>query len=150
MRTVIQRVNRAQVKIDESVVASIEKGLCCLVGIESGDTEADMEYTARKICNLRIFDDEKSFMNLDINDVQGEVLLVSQFTLLGDARKGRRPSFSDAEKSEKAKEIFDSLVKQMEGFLPCRIKTGVFQAMMEVSIINDGPVTLLLDSRKII
>jgi D-aminoacyl-tRNA deacylase len=149
MRAVIQRVTGASVKIDGAVFASIGSGLLCLAGIEKNDTQADMEYITNKITGLRIFDDEKGFMNLSVAETGGEVLLISQFTLLGDVRKGRRPSWSSAESPDTARAMFDAFAGRMSALLPEKVKTGVFQAMMEVSLINDGPVTILLDSRKL-
>jgi D-aminoacyl-tRNA deacylase len=149
MRSVIQRVRNASVAVDGSVVSSIGKGLLCLAGIEKNDSQADIEYISNKILGLRIFDDEKGFMNRSVAELEGEILLISQFTLLGDVRKGRRPSFSDAEAPEKARQMFTDFVNKMSKLLPGKVKTGVFQAMMEVTLINDGPVTILLDSRKL-
>jgi D-tyrosyl-tRNA(Tyr) deacylase len=149
MRAVIQRVRNASVAVGGSIVSSIGTGLLCLAGIEKNDSQADIEYISNKILGLRIFDDEKGFMNLSVTETQGEVLLISQFTLLGDVRKGRRPSWSDAEAPEKARQMFSDFVDKMSGLLPGKVKTGVFQAMMEISLINDGPVTILLDSRKL-
>ncbi len=149
MRAVLQRVRKASVEVGGSVVSSIGTGLLCLAGIEKNDSQADIEYISNKILGLRIFDDEKGFMNLSVAETQGEVLLISQFTLLGDARKGRRPSWSDAEAPETARQMFADFANKMSGLLPGKVKTGVFQAMMEVSLINDGPVTILLDSRKL-
>ncbi|HOJ15510.1 MAG TPA: D-aminoacyl-tRNA deacylase [Deltaproteobacteria bacterium] len=148
MRTVVQRVSRASVKTSGVQVCSIDKGLCCLVGVEKGDGEGDLDYTARKIVGLRIFEDEEGAMNLDVQTTGGDILLVSQFTLLADARKGRRPSFADAEDGAQARELFDALVAKVRGIFPGRVETGVFGAMMEVDIVNNGPVTILLDSRR--
>jgi D-aminoacyl-tRNA deacylase len=149
MRAVIQRVRNASVAVGGSVVSSIGTGLLCLAGIEKNDSQTDIEYISNKIFGLRIFDDEKGFMNRSVEETQGEVLLISQFTLLGDVRKGRRPSWSAAEAPETARQMFEAFVNKMSGLLPGKVKTGVFQAMMEVSLINDGPVTVLLDSRKL-
>jgi D-tyrosyl-tRNA(Tyr) deacylase len=124
-------------------------GLCCLVGIEAGDGPDDIDYLARKICSIRIFDDENGVMNLDVSEVSGEILLISQFTLHGDARKGRRPSYSRAEAPQAASEKFEGLIVKVKEFFPGKVETGKFQAMMDVSIINHGPVTILLDSKKI-
>ena len=149
MRAVLQRVRNASVAVDGSIVSSIGTGLLCLAGIEKNDSQADIEYISNKILGLRIFDDEKGFMNRSVEETGGEVLLISQFTLLGDVRKGRRPSWSAAEAPEIAKQMFEDFVNKMSGLLPGKVKTGVFKAMMEVSLINDGPVTILLDSRKL-
>ena len=149
MRSVLQRVRNASVAVDGSIVSSIGTGLLCLAGIEKNDSQADIEYISNKILGLRIFDDEKGFMNRSVQETEGEVLLISQFTLLGDVRKGRRPSWSAAEAPETARLLFEDFVNKMSGLLPGKVKTGVFKAMMEVSLINDGPVTILLDSRKL-
>lgn len=148
MRAVIQRVKGARVRVEGETVGSIERGILVFVGVEKGDGGEDLEYMARKIVNLRIFEDEKGQMNLSLKEVGGEVLLVSQFTLLGDARKGRRPSFDRAEEPKRAEELYLSLgdLIEREGI---RVKKGVFRAMMEVELVNDGPVTILLDSRRL-
>ncbi len=148
MRAVIQRVKRASVSVEEQVVGQINAGLCCLIGVEEGDDAKDIDYLARKIMGLRIFEDEHGTMNLDVQQVGGELLLVSQFTLLGDCRKGRRPSYARAGKPEDAKKIFDQFVEYVENNFEGRVATGQFQAMMDVDILNNGPVTLMLDSRK--
>ena len=150
MRAVVQRVKKASVEVEGRVVSRINKGLCCLIGIERDDSLKDATYIAEKIYGLRIFDDESGRMNLDVTQVGGEILLISQFTLLGDARKGRRPSYTQAEDPEKAKDMFDTLVKKIESLLPEKVKTGEFQAMMNVSLINHGPVTILLDSKRLL
>jgi D-aminoacyl-tRNA deacylase len=149
MRAVIQRVKGASVTVDGKVLSRIGMGLCCLVGIEAGDGPDDIDYLARKICSIRIFDDEHGVMNLDVSDASGEILLISQFTLHGDARKGRRPSYSRAEAPDAAREKFEGLVVKVKEFFHGKVETGKFQAMMDVSIINHGPVTILLDSRKL-
>jgi len=149
MRAVIQRVKGASVTVDGAVLSRIGTGLCCLVGIEAGDGPSDIDYLARKICSIRIFDDENGVMNLDMSDVSGEILLISQFTLHGDARKGRRPSYSRAGAPESAREKFEGLIVKVKEFFPGKVETGKFQAMMDVSIINHGPVTILLDSKRL-
>jgi D-aminoacyl-tRNA deacylase len=149
MRAVLQRVKNASVAIDGIMVSSICSGLLCLAGIEKNDTQTDIEYISNKILGIRVFDDEKGFMNRSVQETGGEVLLISQFTLLGDVRKGRRPSWSTAEAPETARLMFVDFVNKMSGLLPGKVKEGVFKAMMEVSLINDGPVTILLDSRKL-
>ncbi len=148
MRAVIQRVKGARVRVEGRTVGSIGRGVLAFVGVEKGDDRKDLEYMARKIVNLRIFEDQKGQMNLSLKDVGGEVLLVSQFTLLGDARKGRRPSFERAEEPGRAEELYLALGEliEREGI---RVERGVFRAMMEVDLVNDGPVTILLDSRKL-
>ncbi len=145
----IQRVKGASVTVDGEELSRIGMGLCCLVGIEAGDGPIDIDYLARKICSIRIFDDETGVMNLDVSDVRGEILLISQFTLHGDARKGRRPSYSRAEVPQAAREKFEGLIVKVKEFFPGKVETGKFQAMMDVSIINHGPVTILLDSKKL-
>ena len=149
MRAVIQRVKAASVTVDGAVMSRIGMGLCCLVGIESGDSPPDIDYLARKICSIRIFDDENGVMNLDVSEVKGEILLISQFTLHGDARKGRRPSYSQAEAPQAAREKFEGLVEKVKEIFPGRVETGKFQAMMDVSILNHGPVTILIDSKRL-
>lgn len=149
MRAVIQRVEGASVSVDGKELSRIGRGLCCLIGVEAGDGDGDIEYISRKICSLRIFEDEKGLMNLDVSDVHGEILLISQFTLLGDARKGRRPSYSTAEQPEKAQLIFNEVVAYISSLHRAKVAMGKFQAMMDVHINNHGPVTILLDSRKL-
>ncbi len=147
MRCVVQRVARASVTVEGQKIAAIGAGYLVLVGVEEGDTEADMIYCADKIAGLRIFEDENGKMNLSVADVGGEVLLVSQFTLLGDARHGRRPSFSAAARPEVADPLCQAMRQRlMDKGLP--VQTGQFQAHMHVELLNDGPVTILLDSRK--
>ena len=147
MRCVVQRVARASVTVEGQKIAAIGAGYLVLVGVEEGDTEADMIYCADKIAGLRIFEDENGKMNLSVADVGGEVLLVSQFTLLGDARHGRRPSFSAAARPDVADPLCQAMRQRlMDKGLP--VQTGQFQAHMHVELLNDGPVTILLDSRK--
>lgn len=147
MRAVIQRVSRASVKVEGRVVGEIERGLLVLLGVGQTDTEADADYLAQKIAGLRIFEDENEKMNLSLQDVGGAVLAVSQFTLYGDVRKGKRPSFDAAARPERAKELYEYFVAQMRA-KGLRCETGIFQAMMQVELVNDGPVTILLDSGK--
>ena len=148
MRAVIQKVKNANVKVNGDTVGEIQKGFLIFLGIEAGDTQSDLAYIVGKISKIRIFEDADDKMNLSIKDVGGEVLSISQFTLLGDARKGNRPSFTGAEKPEKAKEIYLKFNEELrkEGI---KVAEGIFQADMEVSLVNDGPVTILLDSRKL-
>ncbi len=148
MRCVVQRVTRASVKSEGELTGAIEKGFMCLVGAEMGDTEADIKYIAEKIAGLRVFEDDQDKMNLSVTDVGGNVLLVSQFTLLGDARHGRRPSFSNAERPEKAAPMLDTMAQMLRA-KGIEVETGRFQTHMEVELVNDGPVTILLDSRKV-
>lgn len=148
MRTVVQRVKQADVQVDEKITGSIDKGLMILLGVEEGDTKADAVYLADKIAGLRIFEDEEGKMNLSLRDVGGQVLAVSQFTLLGDARKGKRPSFIKAARPEEANKLYRAFVELLKE-KDIDVQEGVFQAEMLVRIYNDGPVTILLDSRKL-
>lgn len=143
VRIVLQRVSRASVAVDGQVVSSIGTGLCLLVGVEPGDGEKEVQAAVDKISGLRVFNDEIGKMNLGIGDVGGQILVVSQFTLLGDVRKGKRPSFSGAARPEHAESLIDAMAKAFEeaGIVT---RTGVFGAMMEVDLVNDGPVTLVM------
>ncbi|SHK09063.1 D-aminoacyl-tRNA deacylase [Desulforamulus aeronauticus] len=148
MRAVVQRVLRGSVTVDDTTVGQIDQGLVVLLGVGQGDTVDDARYLADKICQLRIFTDEQGKLNLSVQDVGGGVLAISQFTLYGDCRKGRRPGYSKAALPEEAKELYESFVQRLIcNGLPTA--TGIFQEHMVVEIINDGPVTLLLDSNKI-
>ena len=147
MRCVVQRVSSASVAVQGQTVGKIDKGLMVLVGVAQGDGEKDIQYMADKIPNLRIFEDEQGKMNRSLLDVGGNILAVSQFTLLGDARGGRRPSFIDAARPETANPMYEELVRRLRE-AGLTVETGVFQAEMAVSLVNDGPVTILLDSRK--
>ena len=147
MKAVIQRVSGAKVEVDGSVVSSINKGLLVLLGVEKGDTENDIAYISNKIANLRIFEDSAAKMNLSVRDISGEILVVSQFTLLADCRKGNRPSFVDAEEPEKANRIYMKVAESLRQ-AGISTSTGQFAASMQVHLINNGPVTILLDSRK--
>ena len=148
MRCVVQRVTRASVTVDGGIVGAIENGYMVLVGAEEGDTEADVNYCAEKISGLRVFEDDQDKMNLSVQDVGGKVLLVSQFTLLADARHGRRPSFIKAARPEVAEPLFEQLCDKVRQ-KGIDVETGRFRTHMEVSLVNDGPVTILLDSKKI-
>jgi len=147
LRAVVQRVSQASVKVDEKIVGEINKGLLVLLGVGREDTVADLEYLVNKIVGLRIFEDENDKMNLSLLDIKGELLVVSQFTLYGDVRKGKRPSFTDSAPPEVAEEMY---LKFIDKCAEMGIKTekGIFGANMKVSLINDGPVTILLDSKK--
>ncbi len=147
MRAVIQRVSRASVTIDGCQTAAIGHGLLVLVGVELGDTPADAEWLASKTVQLRIFPDEAGKMNRDVRACEGSLLVVSQFTLLGDARKGNRPSFVQAARPEEAVPLYESFLQLLEARTGQPPERGVFAADMQVSLINDGPVTILLDSR---
>ncbi len=148
MRAVVQRVTDAKVTVENTVTGAIEKGLMVLLGIEDGDCEKDADYIADKIAGLRIFDDEKGVMNLSVIDIGGEILSVSQFTLLADARKGKRPSYIKAARPEEAKRLYEYFNKRLKE-KGLKVETGIFQAEMLVEIHNDGPVTILLDSKKL-
>lgn len=147
MRAVVQRVSEASVTVDEIVVGQIQRGFLVLLGIAGDDTEEDVVWLAGKIAGLRVFEDADGKMNLGLSDVGGSVLLVSQFTLYGDCRKGRRPSFVEAARPEAAVPLYKSMVAELRG-LRVNVETGTFQAHMDVRLLNDGPVTLLLDSRR--
>jgi len=148
MRAIVQRVKSANVQIDGQLVAEIESGLLIFLGISIDDQQSDIDYLIRKIANLRIFRDDDLRMNKSLLDVGGQALVVSQFTLYGDCRKGRRPNFSQAAKPEKAHQLYQVFVDQLLQ-LGVDVKTGVFQATMEVELTNDGPITILLDSKKL-
>ena len=148
MRAVVQRVREADVTVDGSVTGAIERGLMVLLGVEDGDDESDARDMADKISGLRIFEDSDGKMNLSVKDVFGKILAVSQFTLLGDVRKGKRPSFSKAARPEEARRLYRYFIDLLsEGDI--EVQEGIFQAEMMVRILNDGPVTILLDSKKL-
>lgn len=149
MRAVVQRVTNGNVEIEGKIVGSIGKGLVVLLGVSEKDTNEDVTYMVEKVLNLRVFDDEEGKMNFSLLDIQGELLVVSQFTLYGDCRKGRRPNYMAAAKPEKADELYNEFVKLCKA-QDVKTETGVFQADMKVNIINDGPVTLIVDSEKVI
>jgi D-tyrosyl-tRNA(Tyr) deacylase len=148
VRSVVQRVSRARVTVDGVVTGEIQAGLVVLVGAGEGDGPADVDYTIDKIVNLRIFPDEAGKMNRSVLDVGGGVLAVSQFTLYGDARKGRRPAFTGALEPVAAERLYDEVVARLRAAGVAHVGTGVFRAHMDVELCNDGPVTILLDSRK--
>lgn len=147
MRAVIQRVDQAWVTVNGEETGRIGKGLLVLLGVEGSDGPQDLEFLKRKIINLRVFEDLQGKMNLCVGDIGGEVLVVSQFTLYGDCRKGNRPSYTRAAPPALAQQLYDQLIAgvRLEGI---RVESGIFQARMKVSLVNDGPVTLLVDSRK--
>ncbi len=147
MRVVIQRVCSAHVEVEQQIVGSIGPGLVALIGVAVGDTEQDVQYLVDKMINLRIFEDESGKMNCSLMQFGGEVLAVSQFTLLADCRKGRRPGFSQAAPPDVARTLYDGFVQRLRA-QDITVGCGVFQADMQVQLINDGPVTMLLDSRK--
>ncbi|WP_306549583.1 D-aminoacyl-tRNA deacylase [Desulfobulbus sp.] len=147
MRAVVQRVSTAQVEVDQQTTGAIAEGLLVLLGVHRADTEKDLTWMVEKIQHLRIFEDDQGLMNRSLTDIKGELLVVSQFTLYGDCRKGRRPSWNEAAPPELARSLYDQFIDC------CRLRNipvqaGVFQAMMQVSLTNSGPVTILLDSHK--
>jgi D-tyrosyl-tRNA(Tyr) deacylase len=148
MRAVVQRVTDARVEVAGDVAGEIGAGVLVLLGVARDDTGSDADYLAEKINNLRVFDDAEGKMNLSLLETGGAMLVVSQFTLYGDVRRGRRPSYSDAAEPEKANELYQYFIDRVRS-LGVKVETGVFQAMMKVSLTNDGPVTILLDSRKL-
>lgn len=148
MRAVVQRVSRASVKVNGELTGNIGEGLLVLLGVGQDDTDADASYLAEKVAGLRIFEDTEGKMNRSVTDVGGAVLAVSQFTLLGDVRKGKRPSFDAAARPERARALYEHFVERIRA-TGLRCETGRFQEMMEVKLINQGPVTILLDSRKL-
>ena len=147
MKVVIQRVFSASVTIDSKIVAEIQKGLLVLVGIEDADTQEDTNWLCQKIANLRIFGDENDVMNLSVRDIDGEIIVVSQFTLQASTKKGNRPSYIKASKPDVAIPIYEGFVQQLEKELGKKVQTGVFGADMKVSLLNDGPVTIIIDSK---
>ena len=147
MRAVVQRVSYSKVTVDGALVGEIQKGLNVLLGIGQEDCQKDIEYVAEKIVNLRIFEDSNNKMNLSLLDVKGEIIVISQFTLYGDCRKGKRPSYDKAARPEIAEEIYNKFIDYLKRF-DILVQTGKFQAMMMVDIQNDGPVTLLIDSKR--
>jgi D-tyrosyl-tRNA(Tyr) deacylase len=148
MRAVIQRVSRAQVTVDGSIRGSIGSGLLVLLGVAADDGDADLAYLVEKTAGLRIFEDDAGKMNRSVEDARGALLVVSQFTLFGDVRRGRRPSFDDAAPPQMAGALYQRYVELLRG-KGLKVETGVFQAMMKVELVNDGPVTILLDSKKL-
>jgi D-aminoacyl-tRNA deacylase len=147
MRAVVQRVSKASVTVEQEIVGAIDRGFLILLGVAEDDTQKDVIWLAAKIVGLRVFEDGEGKMNLDVKQIGGSVLVVSQFTLLGDCRRGRRPSFVAAARPEHADSLYQSLVAEIRG-LGLPVETGRFQTHMDVELVNDGPVTLLLDSQK--
>jgi D-tyrosyl-tRNA(Tyr) deacylase len=148
MRAVIQRVTCAKIKVEEQIVGEIEKGLVVLLGVTHDDTPNDAQYLAEKIVALRIFDDAEGRMNVSVDEVAGALLVVSQFTLYGDVRRGLRPSWSDAAQPEIAEPLYEYFVASARKLIS-KVETGSFRKMMQVELVNDGPVTILVDSRKL-
>jgi len=147
MRAVVQRVSKASVTVDEKIVGKIGKGLMVLLGVGQDDTRSDIEYMANKIVNLRVFADDEGKMNLSTLDISSEILVVSQFTLYGDCRRGNRPSYVKAARPESANELYEGVVSALRE-KGINVQTGIFQAKMDVEIHNDGPITLIIDSEK--
>ena len=147
MRAVIQRVSQASVKINNTIHGKISHGMLVLLGIRGGDSSTDLQWMAEKIVNLRIFEDQQGKMNRSLADIDGEMLIISQFTLYGDCRKGRRPGFSSAAPPDIAEPLYLQFIEEVKN-RQVRVATGIFQATMEVELVNDGPVTLLVDSEK--
>lgn len=146
MRILIQRVSSASVRVDSETVSSIGRGLLVFLGVEKGDSEKDIEYLVKKVSQLRVFEDEKGKLNYSVKDIRGEILIVSQFTLIADCRKGNRPSFERAERHEKARALYDLFIKRLE-FTGTPVKSGSFGATMKVHLVNDGPVTIIIDTK---
>ena len=147
MKAVIQRVSSASVTIDAKIVAEIRTGLLVLIGIEDADNQEDINWLCQKIANLRIFGDENDVMNLSVKDIDGEIIVVSQFTLQASTKKGNRPSYIKAAKPEVAIPLYEQFVQQLETELGKKVQTGIFGADMKVLLLNDGPVTILIDSK---
>lgn len=144
MRLVVQRVKKAKVEVNKKVVGKIDEGLLVLCGINHLDTEEDADYLAKKLCNLRIFSDENDKMNLSVKDVNGELLIISQFTLYADCTHGNRPSFTDSAKPEKAEPLYEYFLQKCQEY-DINVERGIFGADMKVSLLNDGPVTIILE-----
>jgi len=147
MRIVIQRVSEASVKVEGEIISSIKKGMLILVGIEDADTQDDIDFLVKKIVLLRIFDDENGVMNLSVKEVEGEIIVVSQFTLHASTRKGNRPSYIRASKPDFAIPMYEKLIESVEIAFGKKVGTGKFCAMMDVALVNDGPVTIIIDSK---
>jgi|TARA_B110000467_G_C18300918_1_gene471303 D-tyrosyl-tRNA(Tyr) deacylase len=147
MKAVVQRVRNATVSIDGNIHSSIGQGFLVLLGIHKEDTDSDIEWMVRKVANMRVFQDENGLMNSDLSTIEGEVLVVSQFTLIASTKKGNRPSFNDAADPQKGNAYYLRVAKGLESVLDRPVKTGVFAANMQVSLVNDGPVTITLDTR---
>ena len=147
MRVVLQRVSEASVNVENKRVAEIGTGLLLLLGIENEDSQEDIDWLCKKICSLRIFNDAEGLMNLSVQDVDGELIVVSQFTLHAGTKKGNRPSFIKAAKPDVAVPLYEKFVSCLESLLNKKVQTGTFGAMMDVALVNDGPVTILLDSK---
>lgn len=147
MKVVIQRVIEAALRVEGKLISEIQKGLVILLGVHEEDTQEDLDWLVRKVAQLRIFSDHKANMNLSIHDVNGEVIVVSQFTLCANTKKGNRPSFISAAKPEKAISMYENFVKDLEVILSKKVQTGIFGADMKVALVNDGQVTIVIDSK---
>ena len=147
MKAIIQRVSESSVTINAKIVAQIQKGLLVLIGFEDSDTQEDILWLTTKIANLRIFGDENDVMNLSLKDVEGDMIIVSQFTLHGSTKKGNRPSYIKAAKPEIAIPLYEAFIAQMENELGKKVQTGIFGADMKVALVNDGPVTIVIDTK---
>ena len=147
MKAVIQRVSSASVTIESKIVATIQQGLLVLVGIEEADSQEDIDWLCQKIANLRIFGDENDVMNLSVKDIDGEIIIVSQFTLQASTKKGNRPSYLKAARPEIAIPLYEKFIAEMEATVDKKVQTGIFGADMKVALVNDGPVTIFIDSK---
>lgn len=148
MRAVVQRVKKSSCTVDKKIVGKIDKGLLLLLGIGQDDNEKDLDYLVEKVLGLRIFSDEDGKMNLSLEDIGGQILIISQFTLYGDVRKGKRPSFSKSSSPELGEKYYNQFIEKVRD-RDIKVETGIFGAHMDIELINDGPVTILLDSKKI-
>jgi D-tyrosyl-tRNA(Tyr) deacylase len=146
MKAIIQRVSKASVVVDDKTIGEIDKGILVLLGISKSDTTLNIDKTIRKIINLRIFDDENGKMNLSVNDIQGGILVISNFTLYGDTKKGNRPSYVEAQTPHEAELLYDQFVEKLNSEYSYKVESGKFQAHMKLSLINDGPVTLIIEN----
>lgn len=147
MRAVLQRVTQASCKVDGQITGEIEKGFLVLLGIEDADTQDDLEWLAQKIANMRVFGDENDLMNKSLVDIDGNILLISQFTLFAATKKGNRPGFTRAARPEKAIPLYEAMIKQLSALLNKEIQCGIFGADMKISLLNDGPVTIVMDTK---
>lgn len=147
MKAVIQRVTQASCRVNDEVTGEIEHGFLVLLGIEDADVQEDLEWLAQKTANMRVFSDESGLMNKSINDIDGNILLISQFTLFASTKKGNRPGFTRAARPEKAIPLYEGMIKQLSALLNKEIQCGIFGADMKVSLVNDGPVTILIDTK---
>lgn len=147
MRVIVQRVSEASVKVNSEIIGQINFGMMILLGVEDADTEDDVEWLAQKIANMRLFKDEKQLMNKSLADIDGQILLIPQFTLFAQTKKGNRPGFIRAAKPEKAINLYELMIHKLEKYTSKRIQTGQFGADMQVSLVNDGPVTIFIDSK---